>query len=147
MSIRYEPWNLINELNQALSAGGLQRFVPRDDSKVESARWTPAVDIREEPEAFVLLVDVPGVDPEHIEVFMDNNVLTIKGARHDITKEEKKNYFRLERTKGEFYRRFTLPDTADAEQVSAKTRQGVLIVSIGKKKLHQARKIEIAHEK
>ncbi|VVC76393.1 Spore protein SP21 [Aquicella siphonis] len=143
MSIRYEPWNLINELNQALAAGGLQRILPRDDSKVESARWIPAVDIREEPGEFVLLIDVPGVEPEDIEVFMENNVLTIKGTRHDISKEEKRNYFRMERVKGEFYRRFTLPDTADAEQVSAKTRQGVLIVSIGKKKISQARKIEI----
>jgi HSP20 family protein len=143
MIIRHDPWNIINELSHILD-NSLQRQTTRDDTRVESSRWLPAVDIKEEPNRFILYVDVPGVDPKNIEISMERNVLSIKGTRDEtFSKEEKNNYFRLERAKGEFYRRFTLPDTADAEQINAVSRQGVLEITISKKKAVQSRKIEV----
>lgn len=141
MLIRNNPWQLLNDLNSILD----NSFRPRvpDDSNVESSRWIPAVDIKEEADKFILAVDIPGVNPKEVEISMENNVLTIKGLREETINEDKKGYHRIERMKGSFYRRFTLPDTADAEQVSAKSRHGVLEVIIGKKKAVQARKITI----
>jgi HSP20 family protein len=142
MLIRNNPWQLLNDLNSILDAG----FRPRlsDDSNVESSHWTPAVDIKEEADKFTLIIDVPGVNPKDVDISMENNVLTLKGSREDTTKEDKQGYHRIERTKGSFYRRFTLPDTADAEQVSAKSQHGVLEVTIGKKRAVQARKIVVS---
>lgn len=141
MLIRNNHWQLLNDLNSILDAS----FRPRvpDDSNVESSRWIPAVDIKEEADKFILAVDVPGVNPKEVEISMENNVLTIKGSREETINEDKQGYHRIERIKGSFYRRFTLPDTADAEQVSAKSWHGVLEVIIGKKKAVQARKITI----
>lgn len=141
MIIRNNPWQLLNDLNTILDTGVRQR-VP-DDSNVESSRWIPAVDIKEESDKFLLTVDIPGVDPKNVDISMENNVLTLKGSREESTSEEKQGYHRIERIKGAFYRRFTLPDTADADQVVAKSRHGVLEVIIGKKKAVQARKITI----
>lgn len=141
MLIRNNHWQLLNDLNSILDSS-LRPRVP-DDSNVESSRWIPAVDIKEEADKFILVVDIPGVNPREVEISMENNVLTIKGLREDTINEDKKGYHRIERIKGSFYRRFTLPDTADAEQVSAKSRHGVLEVVIGKKKAVQARKITI----
>lgn len=141
MLIRNNPWQLLNDLNGILDSS-FRHKVP-DDSHVESGRWIPAVDIKEEADKFVLSVDIPGVDPKDVEISMENNVLTIKGSREETLNEDKLTHHRIERIKGSFYRRFTLPDTADAEQVNAKSKHGVLELIIGKKKAVQARKITI----
>jgi HSP20 family protein len=141
MLIRNNPWQLLNELNGMLDLGVRSRN--QDDSYVESSRWVPAVDIKEEADKFTLTVDIPGVNPKDVDISMENNVLTLKGSREESVTDDKKGYHRIERIKGSFYRRFTLPDTADAEQVTATSRHGVLELTIGKKKAVQARKITI----
>jgi HSP20 family protein len=141
MLIRNNPWQLLNDLNTIFDTGLRSRT--QDDSNVESSRWIPAVDIKEEDDKFTLMVDIPGVNPKDVEISMENNVLTLKGGREEAINEDRHGYHRIERIKGSFYRRFTLPDTADAQQVVAKSRHGVLEVIIGKKKAVQARKIAI----
>lgn len=141
MLIRTNPWQLLNDLNSILDTSFRTKIT--DDSNVESGRWIPAVDIKEEADKFILSVDIPGVNPKDVEISMENNVLTIKGSREQTTNEDKQGYHRVERIKGSFYRRFTLPDTADAEQVNAKSQYGVLELVIGKKKAVQTRKIKI----
>lgn len=145
MLMRRDPFGLLNELNKLLD-DQYHRPLSQDDSAVEGGNWLPAVDIKEEPEQFLLQVDIPGVDPNQIEVAMENNVLSIKGEREKLHKEDKKGYHRIERIRGSFYRRFTLPDTADAEQIHATAKQGVLEIAIGKKKSAELRKIQIKVE-
>ena len=150
MLIRHNPLNLLNELNELsdLLEGNGKRSSLRDDaSKVEGSRWAPAVDIKEEPSQFIFYVDVPGVDPKAIEISMENNILTLKGAREEGHSIDAQNaYHRIERVKGLFYCRFTLPETADAEQIRAKSKNGVLEIVIGKKKIAQSRKIEVCSD-
>lgn len=139
MLIRNNPWQVLNDLNTILESG----LRSKDDSNVESSRWMPAVDIKEEADKFILAVDIPGVNPNDVEISMENNVLTVKGSREEIIDESKQGYHRIERIKGSFHRRFTLPDTADSEHVTAKSKHGVLEIVIGKKKAMQARKITV----
>jgi HSP20 family protein len=110
---------------------------------VATAQWAPAVDIKEEPDRFVIYADIPGVDPDKIEVTMERGMLSIKGERSTEKKEEKEGYTRVERARGTFYRRFSLPDTADPEGIQAKGNNGVLEVVIPKKPAQQARRIEV----
>ena len=144
---RYEPWSAMRHLQNEMSrvfdgaAAGAE-----DGSNVAASRWTPAVDVREDAERFVITADVPGVDPEDIEVTMESGVLTIKGERKLEAKDEGDNgYRRVERVYGSFYRRFTLPDTADAEAISANGRHGVLEVVIPKRAALQPKRIAVAH--
>ncbi|MBK1692221.1 Hsp20/alpha crystallin family protein [Ectothiorhodospira mobilis] len=139
---RYEPWSLLNQLSRELDrlnpsgmAGGEEPAATSD--------WMPAVDIREEKDAYVLHADVPGVDPKDIEVHMENGVLTIRGERKAESTEERENYKRVERVRGSFYRRFSLPDTADAERISARSANGVLEVHIPKQEKVQPRRITV----
>ncbi len=141
MLIRNNNWQLLNDLTSILDNS--LRTGNQDDSNVESSRWLPAVDIKEEADKFILAVDIPGVNPKQVEISMENNVLTLKGSREESVNDDKRSYHRIERIKGSFYRRFTLPDTADAEQVTAKSKHGVLEIIIGKKKALQARKITV----
>ena len=110
---------------------------------VTAAAWAPAVDIKEEDNAYVVHADIPGVDPKNIELNMENGVLSLRGERKSEVKEEKDNYHRIERITGSFYRRFTLPDTADSDNISAKYTNGVLEVRIPKQEKVLPRRIEV----
>ena len=146
MLTRYEPWSAMRQLQNEVSrmfdnvvAGA------EDGSNVVTSRWTLAVDIREDAERFVIDADVPGVEPGDIELTMENGVLTIKGERKLETEDEGGNgYRRVERMHGGFYRRFTLPDTADAEAISANGRHGVLEVVIPKRAAVQPKRIAVS---
>ena len=122
------------------------RVSPNDVSFVETGHWKPYVDIKEEAERFLIRADVPGVDAKDIDVSMENSVLSIKGERMTFSKEEKEEYTRIERLQGQFYRRFTLPDTADATNIQARCKNGVIEIEIPKKKKDLLKKIPIKEE-
>jgi HSP20 family protein len=133
MLIRYAPWSLHRDLWNEVSRS------------VATAAWSPRVDVEEHKDKFVLYVDVPGVDPASIEVTLDDGVLTLAGVREARAEPKDLESRRSERATGRFERRFTLPDTADAENVSATGKLGVLEVVIPKRALAQARKIAVQH--
>jgi len=139
---RYEPASLVNEVNKIIEHA-FRPLANSDTSNIETSQWIPAVDIREEKNQFIILADLPGVDKNDVNISMENNILTIKGHRFDENKDEKNNYFRAERVKGNFYRRFTLPDTVDGSKIEAKIQKGVLEIAIPKKEAAQPRLIKI----
>ncbi len=144
---RYEPWNLLERFNNEVSRVYEDRFfraIDSDSSKVVTSHWSPAVDIKEESDGFVLHADVPGVDAKEIDISMEEGMLIIKGERAHESSEEKNGYKRVERVRGSFYRRFSLPETADAERVTAKYDNGVLTVTIPKQEKAQPRRIPVA---
>ena len=146
--IRYEPWNLLDRLQREFNLQNVfepyDREITGDDSSdVVTSRCRPAVDIKEEKDRFVIYADLPGVDPKDIEITMDQGVLTLKGERSEETKEEREGYKRVERVSGSFYRRFSLPDTADFDHIEAKGKNGVLEITLPKHEKVQARKITV----
>ena len=143
--VRYEPWNLFEKMQDELNRMGVltRDTIEGDNSHIVTSTWRPAVDIREEPNRFVILADLPGVDPKDIEITMDKGVLTIKGERVSEKEEAKEGYQRVERMHGTFYRRFSLPDTADAEHIEAHGRNGVLEIVLPKHADVQPRKISV----
>ncbi|MGI8739208.1 MAG: Hsp20/alpha crystallin family protein [Gammaproteobacteria bacterium] len=145
-TIHRDPWNLVNQWRRDIDRvfGGLDDSVS-PAGEVTAAAWAPAVDIKEEDGAYVLHADVPGVDPKDIELDMENGVLTLRGERKAETTEDKDNYRRVERVTGRFYRRFLLPDTADAENISAKSLNGVLEVRIPKQAKVLPRRITVSN--
>lgn len=114
-----------------------------ESSNVVTAQWTPRVDIVEEGKRFVIHCDIPGVDPKDIEIHMEKGVLSIKGERKVESKTESSKFTRVERVHGVFHRRFALPDSADAEGISASGKNGVLEVVIPKRAESTPRRIEI----
>jgi len=144
---RYRPVRSLGLLSRLLQDQELEGLLnPAATNSHEPERvsdWLPAVDIREEDDRFELSADLPGVDPENITVTMEDGVLSIQGSRNSQVTGETDGYQRYERVSGKFLRRFTLPDTANDEEISATTKQGVLTVSIPKQARPQARKIEV----
>lgn len=143
---RYEPWSLLNQIQNEMNRVLEDRLTVNkqgDNSNIVTSQWIPAVDIKEEDNRFILYADIPGVEPKDIEISMENSVLTIKGERLTEHQEERDNFSRIERVKGSFYRRFSLPDTADEERISAHAKHGVLEIIIPKKEQSKPRKIAI----
>lgn len=136
---RYEPWSLLEQFQRQLD-----RFNDeRSDTTSAVTSWSPAVDIKEENDRFVLKADLPGVKPDEIDVTMEDGVLTVRGERIDEKTDEQEGYKRVERFRGSFYRRFTLPDTTDSENISANYEHGVLELSIPKKPAVQPKRITV----
>lgn len=123
----------------------IKRFfdAENDGSNVVTAQWTPRVDIKEEAERFVIYADLPGIDPQDIELQMDKGILSIKGERKNESAAENERYSRIERRYGSFHRRFALPDSADAEGIAATGKNGVLEISIPKKPETAPRRIQV----
>jgi HSP20 family protein len=144
MLVRYDPWSLVNRLQGDIDRLVKPNWRELDDGTTSAAtEWVPAVDIKEEDERFVIEADVPGVDPEEIEITMEDGVLSLAGNRRTESRTEREGYRRVERVTGRFYRRFTLPDTADADAIEARFDRGVLLVSIPKLAKVQPRKINV----
>ena len=139
---RFEPWPFVDLLRRDLDRlADPRRGTGADHDSV--ADWVPAVDIYEEKSRYVLRADVPGVNPEDINVSMDSGVLNIAGERLAEARDESTGVQRVERATGRFFRHFTLPETADAERITAKCSNGILEVAIPKLPEIQARRIAV----
>jgi HSP20 family protein len=135
--IRYQPWGLMEQMRREMDR------MMGEENAASTSDWVPAVDIREDKGGFTIVADLPGVAPQVIDIHAENGVLTIQGNRESEKKEEKQDYKRIERSCGSFFRRFTLPDTADTDQISAKGENGVLTITIPKRAEIQPRKIAV----
>lgn len=137
----YDPWKDLQGFRTELSQLFGHPMLHTRESTISN--WMPAVDIKEKDDRYVIEADVPGVDPKDIEIHMENGILTIKGERHSEKTEAEEDQRRVERVCGSFYRRFSLPDTTDAENIKANSKHGVLEITIPKQAKVQPRRIEV----
>lgn len=146
--IRYQPWGLVNQLHNELNRmfdgpAGTMQAGSFDGGDAVATDWVPSVDVKEEADRWVVHADVPGVDPADIEVSMADGALTIRGSRKSESTDERDGWRRVERVSGSFYRRFTLPDTADAAGIKAASKHGVLELTIPKQPKVQPKRITV----
>ena len=142
--VRYAPFNVLNQLlREVKRLFGTGRFGDEETSNLTTSDWAPAVDIKEEENAYIIQADLPGVESKDIEITLEKGVLTLKGQRVSETKEETEKYRRVERVRGAFLRRFSLPETVETDKVSAKYTNGVLEVTVPKGSATQPRKITV----
>ena len=104
-----------------------------------------AVDIRSTKEAFTLTFDMPGVKREEIDVSLEDELLTVKGARRPEAEAERKDgdYIRRERSDGEFKRTVRVSENIEVDKISASLTDGVLTVTLPRAAEEQARRIEV----
>lgn len=141
----YQPWDALNQLHRQINRiFDTQAAANADSGSSATADWIPPADIAEYADRFVLKFDVPGVNVNAIEITLDQGVLTINGEREAEATAADVERSRRERPHGRFHRRFTLPDTVDAESVRATGRNGILEVTIPKQARAQPRRIEVA---
>jgi HSP20 family protein len=106
-------------------------------------RVSPAVDVVEHPDHFLVECDLPGIDQKDIDITVAAGVLTIKGEKKQEKRSEKAKVFRKETWEGSFQRTISLPATVDAEKVEASYRDGVLRVHLPKREEAKTRRIAL----
>jgi HSP20 family protein len=140
MSTQLNPWNPFDELrsiqNRLSSFFGTDEGDDNRPAELALAKgdWSPAVDITEDEDEFLITADLPEVAKDDVKVAVRDGVLTISGHREKKVEEEdkKKKFHRVERSYGSYTRSFRLPDAVDPEGVDAKFDNGVLTVHLPK---------------
>jgi HSP20 family protein len=105
--------------------------------------FSPALDVEEDENAFTLHVELPSVDPEKVDVSLEENVLTIAGEREFYGDRNAEGFRRVERHFGRFHRSVRLPDRVAADQVEATYRDGLLTITVPKAEESKPRRIQI----
>ena len=97
-----------------------------------TAVWAPRVDLSETEDAYQIRADLPGIDKKDITINFHEGVLSISGERKAESKDEGKNYVRIERSTGHFFRSFNIPNAIKSDKIDASYKDGVLEVSVPK---------------
>lgn len=143
---RWEPVGELTKLRRQMDRmfEDLPRFLGRriDEEGLRGA-WMPAVDIHETKEAFEVVADLPGFDANDVDVSVQENTLTIRGERRREEIKENETLHRVEREYGVFERSFSLPRSADAENIRATYKDGVLSLTVPKREEAKPRSLKI----
>ena len=131
--------------------GDLEQFFDRafpallegESGSTESNVWAPRMDFSETETEYTMSMDLPGVDKKHVNVQVDNHQLMVTGERKEERKQGKRDFHRIERKYGRFYRALALPQNAMAENAKADFKDGVLTVTVPKAEVSKPRRVEV----
>jgi HSP20 family protein len=140
--VRWEPFRELSSLQTEMNRLFNAAFeTPAGNGGAR--RWTPAMDVVETEDHFVLRADLPGLTEGDVNIELEDNVLTVSGERKAEHEEKREGYYRVERASGSFSRSLTLPKGIDPEAVTAGFEKGVLEVRVPKPEQRKPRKITI----
>ncbi len=105
--------------------------------------WSPAVDIAEHDDQYVVKMELPGVNKDEVKITLESNILTIRGEKKQEKETKKENYHRVERSYGSFQRSFTLPTTVKNDKIDAAFKDGILSISLPKAEEAKLKQIEV----
>jgi len=113
------------------------------EGEVSTRTWAPPVDIYENGDNLVLKAELPGFNPDDVEIRVEDNTLYLKGERKFEKEVKEQSYHRVERSYGAFTRTFSLPNSVDADKVAANFKDGVLTLTMPKKEEAKPKTIKI----
>lgn len=116
------------------------------DSATAPLTFTPAIEVRELDNEFIVTAELPGMTKDEVDIEYENGLLFLRGEKTETSREEKRNLLVWERQYGNFQRSFMLPNTIDQEKIRAEFRDGVLKIVLPKAENAKGRKIQIAGE-
>lgn len=145
---RWNPFRDMEEIQRRL-ASVLDMTSPRrnamtpDEENITVPEWTPAVDIIEDQNEYLIKVELPEVQKNDVKVTVESGTLTICGERKVEKEAKERKYHRVERFYGRFLRSFVVPEDADSAKVSAEFKDGVLRVRLAKSEQARPKQIEV----
>jgi len=133
-----ELFDLQRGINQLLDRSFA---TPREDVALKA--WTPAVDVYEDENAFLIKLDLPEVSRDDVKVTLNENTLSISGERRVENEEKRENYHRVERSYGQFFRSFTMPPNVNTGAINAQFKDGVLRLTLPKREEAKPKQVEV----
>jgi HSP20 family protein len=113
------------------------------NDRAMTTAWAPALDISERKDAYLVTVEVPGVEPEDLDITMEDGLLTIKGERQFTSESSEQQFHRVERRYGAFRRSITLPAQVQADHIEATFDNGVLQIVVPKAEEAKPKRIQV----
>jgi HSP20 family protein len=139
---RWEPFGGLTSLRRDMDRL-FEDFIGRAPSRVGDGIAEPAVEISDTPEAVVVKAQMPGVNKDHLQVDVTDDVLTLKGEMKEEETKEEKHYYRREFRYGAFARSIPLPAAVQSDQATAQLKDGILEVRIPRSEKSKAKQIPI----
>ena len=140
---RWDPFrdlmSIQNELNRLFG----RTYAGDDAGGSTGTAWMPQLDVYETADRFVVKVELAGVEPDDVDLSVEDSTLTVRGERRFYDEVDDDAFHRVERRYGAFARSLTLPQTADAERIEASFDRGVLTIEVPKAEQAKPKKIEI----
>lgn len=133
--------NMQREVNKMFNS--FFRGDTQDDGSLIPSVWTPAVDVAEHENQYIVKVELPGVTKDDVKITMQQNVLTIRGEKKQETETKDSNFHRVERSYGSFQRSFSLPTHVKNEKIEASYKDGILTVTLPKAEEAKPKQIEV----
>ncbi len=138
---RYPILNLQREIDKMFNNvfnGDMQ-----DDGTLLSSEWTPAADVAEQANEYVVKMELPGINKDDVKITIKENVLTIQGEKKHEKETKESNFHRVERSYGSFQRSFALPTTVKTDMIEAAYKDGILNVTLPKADEAKTRQIDV----
>ena len=139
--IRWDPFREMTQVQNQFNRLVDQVWNNRQES------WLPAVDVFDRKDAVVLKAELAGMDPDAIQIEVEDNVLTIKGERKFEEQVEDERYYRVERRFGSFQRSLALPQGVKPDEIQAGYEDGIVTVTVPKAEEEKPKRIEVKAKK
>ena len=141
---RWEPFRELRTMEDTINR--LWRNYGREAADPTVEGWSVPLDVVREGDEIMVHASLPGVDPENIDVSVEDSVLTIKATTHADVEREEGEYLMRERRTGSFHRALRLPDTVDTERIQPGYKNGVLSITIPKAESKKAKRLKVVSE-
>ena len=116
---------------------------PQGSGRAATTAWAPALDISERKDAYLVTVELPGVETDDLQITLEEGLLTIQGERHFAHDSSEQQFHRVERRYGAFRRSITLPAHVMAEGIEATVEDGVLQIMVPKMEEATPKRIQV----
>lgn len=137
-----QPSRDLSNLHDEVERMFRQAFGESDRPSTAGA-WSPLLDVEEDTDQFTLHVELPGVEPDAVDVSLEENVLTVTGERNFYDQRDTEGFRRIERRFGRFHRAVRLPDRVDGDKVVARYANGLLTITVPKAEETKPRRIAV----
>jgi HSP20 family protein len=142
--VKWNPFRELEDMQSRLNRLFSDASLPRSvEAGMSFSGWSPAVDVQETDNEYLIKADLPDVKKEDVKVELLDGTLTIEGERHQEREEKGKKFHKTEREYGKFLRRFGLPSEVDASKVQAEFKNGVLNVHLPKSDTNKPKAIAV----
>ena len=139
--IRWDPFREMTSVQNQFNRLVDQMWGGRQES------WLPAVDVFDNKDAVVVKAELAGMDPDDIQIEVEDNVLTVKGERKFEETVDEERYYRVERRYGSFQRSLALPQGVKPDDISASYEDGILVITVPKVEEEKPKRIEVKARK
>lgn len=140
---RWDPFREMMSFRSAMDRLFDETFFGRQAGWESQFGWSPALDVSETADEYLVKASLPGIQPDELEITYNNNVLTIKGETQSEHEVEEQRYHLRERRTGSFSRSISLPSTVDADHIQASYTAGVLTLHLPKVEEAKPKRIQV----